>query len=66
MALKVDTKFEGKMTCASRNDMRNLTKFYQRTFESLKIWTLIGSFYPKQKMYELKIYTGIMCHENEE
>ena len=66
MALNIDAKFEGKMTCAFKNDMRNLANFYQSTFESLKIWTFIGSFYPKQKMYELKIYMRFMCHDNEE
>ena len=66
MALKIDAKFEGKLTCASKNDMRNLANFHQSTFESLKIGTFIGSFYPKQKMYELKIYRGVMCHDNEE
>ena len=65
MALKIDTKFEGKLTCASKNDMRNLANFHQSMFESLKIGTFIGSFYPKQKIYELKIYRGFMCHHNE-
>ena len=31
MALKIDAKFEGKLTCASKNDMRNLATFYQST-----------------------------------
>ena len=66
MTLKIDAKFEGKLTCASKNDMRNLANFHQSTLESLKIWTFIGSFYPKQKMYELRIYRGVLCHENEE
>ena len=66
MALKIDAKFEGKLTCAFKNDMRNLAKFHQSTCESLKIWTFVGSFYPKQKIYELKIYRGVMCHDNEE
>ena len=66
MALKIDTKFEGKLTCASKNGMGNLANFHQSTFGSLKIWTFIGSFYPKQKMYELKNYRGVMCHKNEE
>ena len=48
------------------NDMRNLANFYQNTFEGLKTATLMGSFYPKQKMYELKIYRGIVWHDNEE
>ena len=26
----------------------------------------MGSFYPKDNMYELKVYRGITCHDNEE
>ena len=66
MALKSDTKFEGKLTCASNTDMRNLVNFHQSTFQSLKIGTFIGSFYPKQEIYEPKIYLGVMRHDNEE
>ena len=29
MALKIDTKFEGKLTCAFKNDMRNLANFHR-------------------------------------
>ena len=46
-ALHIDAKFEGKLTCAFKNDMRNLANFYQSAFESQKIWTFVGSFYPK-------------------
>ena len=28
MALKIDAKFEGKLTCAFKNDMRNLANFH--------------------------------------
>ena len=66
MALSIDATFKGKLTCAFKNDMRNLANFHQSTFESLKIGTLMGSFYPKQKMYALKIYRRIMCHDNDE
>ena len=59
MALNIDAKFEGKLTCAFKNDMRNLANFHQSTFDSLNIWTFIGSFYPKQKIYELKIYRDL-------
>ena len=54
-----DAKFDGKVTCSLKNDIT-------RALESLTIWTLIGSFYPMQKMNELKIYRGVMCHDNEE
>ena len=66
MALKIDTKFEGKLTCTSKNDMRNFANFHQSTFESLKSWTFIGPFYQKQEMYELIIYRGVTCRENKE
>ena len=46
-ALKIDTKFEGKLTCASKNDIRNFANFHQSTFKSLKSWTFLGSFYQK-------------------
>ena len=29
MALKIHAKFEGKLTCAFRNDMRNLANFHR-------------------------------------
>ena len=29
MMLKIDTKFEGKLTCAFKNDMRNLANFHR-------------------------------------
>ena len=62
----VDAKFEGKLTCAFKNDMRNLANFHQSTFESLKIETFTGSLYANQTMYELKLYRGVMCHDYEE
>ena len=65
MALNIYAKFERKMTCAFKNDMMNLANFHHSTFESLKCGTFIGLFYPKWKMYELKVYRGAMCHDNE-
>ena len=47
MALNIDATFEGKLTCAFKNDMRNLANFHQSMFGSLKIGTLMGSFYSK-------------------
>ena len=41
-------------------------QIFTRALESLKIGTLMGFFCPKLKMYELKIYRGVMCHDNEE
>ena len=41
-------------------------EIFIRAFESLQIETLTTSFCLKLKMYELKIYRGTMCHDNEE
>ena len=49
MKLKSNAKFEGKLTCGLKNDMRNLTNFI-RPLESPKIGTLIESFCLKKKM----------------
>ena len=35
------------LTCVFKNNMRNLANFHWKTFESLKIGTLMESFYPK-------------------
>ena len=43
MTLKSDAKFEEKLTLGSKNEMRNLMNF-DPTLESLKIYTLKGSF----------------------
>ena len=37
-----------------------------RALESLQIGTLMTYFCLKLKMYELKIYRGVICHDNEE
>ena len=66
MTLNIDATFKGKLTYAFKNDMGNLANFHQSTFESLKMRTLMGSFYPKQKMHELKSYREVSCHDNEE
>ena len=46
IALKIDATLDRKLTCASRNDMRNLANFQQK-LEIIKTGTFMGSFYPK-------------------
>ena len=41
-------------------------KFSPEHLKNLKIGTMMESFHPKYKMYELEIYRGVMCHYNEE
>ena len=57
IALNVEAKFEGNLTFAFKNDMRNSGNFHQR-LESLKIWTLMGFFeIQSRKCMSLK-FTG--------
>ena len=46
ITLENDAKFQEEMTCALKNDMRNLANF-DLTLESLKICSLMGSFWFK-------------------
>ena len=39
---------------------------FTRTLERLQIGTMMASFCLKLKIYELKIYRRVMCHDNEE
>ena len=66
MRMKSDAKFEEKLTCGLENDMSNMGNVHQEHQKNLKIGTLMGSFYGKQKMYELKIYREIIYHDSEE
>ena len=54
MALKIDTKFEEKLTCTSKNELRNLANFHQSTFESLKLGLLLGPIIKSRKCISLK------------
>ena len=47
MTLQNNAKYEAKLTGGLENDMRNLAQIFTRALESLKIVTLIGSFYLK-------------------
>ena len=57
-------QFEEELTCALKNDMINLANF-DSTLESLKICTLMGSFWPKYIIFELENYRVVMCHDTE-
>ena len=58
-----DTKFAEELTCALKNDMRNLANF-DPTRKSLKIFPL-RSFWAKYTLLELNSYRGGMCHDTE-
>ena len=64
MPLNIDAKFEGKLTFAFKNDMKNLGNFHQSTWKSQNL-DFDGILLSKVEMYELKIYRGVICHGNE-
>ena len=65
MTLKSDAKFEEELTGALKNGTRNLANFYQKTQKSQN-GTLMGSFYQKQKTYELDNEEKMYENDNEE
>ena len=59
MALKIGTKFEGKLTCASKNDLRNFENFHQSTFEVWKFGLVLGPFIKNRKCVILQFTEGL-------
>ena len=43
-----------------------ICQIFTRALESLWVGTLMASFFLKLKVYELKIYREVMCHDNKE
>ena len=66
IALKIDTKFEAKLACASKKWHEKLGKFSPEHLKVSKLRPWWTSFCLKLKIYELKTYRGVMCHGNEE
>ena len=60
MALNIDATFEEKLTCAFKNDMRNLANFHQSTSESLKMGLWWDPFIQGRKCMSLK-FTRKFC-----
>ena len=65
MTVKNDAKFEEELTCRFKTDMRNLANF-DSTFKSLKICTLMGSFWTEYILFELKKYRGVIFDGSED
>ena len=65
MALNIDSKFEGKLTFAFKNDIRNCGNFRQSTWKSPNSDFDGILLNPKQKMYGLKIFSRAICHDYE-
>ena len=57
MALNNDAKFEGKLICTFKNDMRNLGNFHQSTWKS-RNWDFDGILLSKFRKYMSLKFTG--------
>ena len=65
MALNIDAKFEGKLTFAFKNDMRNLGNFHQRTWKSQN-WNFDGILLFKVENLWAWNLQAIINRDNEE
>ena len=66
MTLKSDAKFGEKLTCRFKIDMKNSTNFDTGHLKLSIICTLMGSFWPKYIIFELKMYRGVMFDSTED
>ena len=61
MALKVDAKFEGKLTCAFKNDMRNLANFHRLKNSDVILESKMAELNQNKNSRQL---TSTRCSEN--
>ena len=66
MKLKRDSKFVEESTSRFKIGIRNLIKFDPSARKSQKFSFLMGSFWAKYKLFELKKYREVIFHETEE
>ena len=66
MQLRSDTKFGKESICCFKISERNLTNFDLSTQKVSNIFILMGSFWTKYILLELKKYREIIFHETEE
>ena len=65
MAMKNDAKFEEELICRFKIEMRNLTNFWPEHLKVSKSFALMGSFWIKRKLFQLKKYRGVIFHNIE-
>ena len=65
MTIRNDAKSKEELTCQFKIDMRNLTNFDPSTSKISKDCTLMGCFWPRYIMFELKKNRGVEFDGNE-
>ena len=66
MTLKNDEKSEEEFTCHFKISIKKFDKFWFEHSKVLKIYTLMGCFWPKYIMFELKKYRGVIFNDTRE
>ena len=64
MKLKRDTKFGEESICPFKWH-KEFDKFWSKHSKVSKRFTLMGSFWAKYRLFELKKYRGVIFHETE-
>ena len=64
MTLKSDSKFEEKLTCGFKYDVRNFVNFRPAT-KKFENFTLMGYFCPKYMRFDQKKHRGFIFHDAE-
>ena len=65
MTMMNDAKFEKKLTCQFKIDMRNLTNF-DLSSRKCKFCTLMGCFWLMNIMFELRKYRGVTFDDTQD
>ena len=60
MTMKDDAKTEEELTCQFKIDMRKFNKFWPKHSKASQICTLMGYFWPKYIVFELRKYKQVM------
>ena len=60
MTMTNDAKFEKELTCPFKTDERNLTNFDRSNQKSQKFQLLMGCFWPKCIMFDLRKYREVV------
>ena len=66
MALNTDITFEGKLTCAFKNDMKNYRKCSPEHIWKSKFEVWWDPFIQSKNCSSFKFTRGVLCHGNEE
>ena len=65
MIMKNDEKFEKELTCQIKNWHEEFNRLWHESLKVSKICILMGYFWPKYIMFELRKYKGVMFDDTQ-